>query len=745
MGVNTIPIRAKRLIPFASSLDHVLAEIGWVESLVRVPLDPLREAPKAPDAYKGLVITDQEIEDLLGRAPGMLPFASRQNMSDESHATELRRTIDARCELSLQEGIPLRISTLQKAFGLSAFDLKCLLLCLAPAVDLRFERFYAYLQDDVTRRLPCVDLVLNLLCNSWQEALETRERFSPRSPLRRFALIQLVDEPSRPGELLLSRSLRLDERIADFLLGSDEIDARLRDFALCETASEATDGMPVNSETEVERDAIAAYVSASSCTVVVYVWGAAGSGRSGRALAICRALGYPMLRVRIERMLGSSGGLPGLALVLREAHLRDAAIYFDGFDLLLADDKAVIREQLLRAIEGFGPCVFLSGSECWHPAAEMEACEFLSLECKPLDHAERIALWTAHLHSAIAPQLDLSELASKFRFNAGQIAAAAKTAGQIARSRSPQHAAIGVGDVYGACRIQARGHLGKLGRRVDPRHTWADIVLPDDRARHLREICNCVKYRPVVFEQWGFDRKLSLGKGLNMLFAGPSGTGKTMAAEIMGAEVGLDVYKIDLSSIVSKYIGETEKNLARIFAEAELSNAILFFDEADSLFGKRTEVRDSHDRYANIEVNYLLQKMEEHEGVVILATNFRKNMDDAFVRRLHFTVDFPVPCEADRRRIWQKIWPSETPLASDVDLDFMARRFEFPGGNIRNVALAAAFLAAADGGVVTLAHLLYGTRREYQKMGKVVHHSEFGYDSSALERASVGLGDILTT
>jgi SpoVK/Ycf46/Vps4 family AAA+-type ATPase len=216
-----------------------------------------------------------------------------------------------------------------------------------------------------------------------------------------------------------------------------------------------------------------------------------------------------------------------------------------------------------------------------------------------------------------------------------------------------------------------------------------------------------------------------MGKGLNMLFAGPSGTGKTMAAEIMAGELGLDLYKIDLSTVVSKYIGETEKNLARIFAEAETSDAILLFDEADALFGKRSEVKDSHDRYANIEINYLLQKMEEHEGVVILATNFRKNMDDAFVRRMHFTVDFPLPGENERRQIWEGIWPVEMPQSPDLDLDLMARRFEMAGGNIRNVATAAAFLAASNGGIVSMSHLIHGTRREFQKMGKVVVQGEF--------------------
>jgi SpoVK/Ycf46/Vps4 family AAA+-type ATPase len=239
-----------------------------------------------------------------------------------------------------------------------------------------------------------------------------------------------------------------------------------------------------------------------------------------------------------------------------------------------------------------------------------------------------------------------------------------------------------------------------------------------------------VKYRERVYGEWGFDQKLSLGKGLSVLFSGPSGTGKTMAAEIIAGALGLELYKIDLSTVVSKYIGETEKNLSRIFVEAETSNAILFFDEADALFGKRSEVKDSHDRYANIEIGYLLQRMEEYEGVVILATNFRKNMDEAFVRRLQFTVEFPFPNEYDRRKIWEGIWPEDTPRDPALDLDFMARRFEITGGNIRNIALAAAFLAADDGNVVTMNHLLHGTKREFQKMGKVVAENEFGFNAS---------------
>jgi SpoVK/Ycf46/Vps4 family AAA+-type ATPase len=241
----------------------------------------------------------------------------------------------------------------------------------------------------------------------------------------------------------------------------------------------------------------------------------------------------------------------------------------------------------------------------------------------------------------------------------------------------------------------------------------------------LSEICSYLKHYQTVYGDWGFGRRISLGLGLNVLFAGPSGTGKTMAAEILAGELGLDLYKIDLSSIVSKYIGETEKNLDRVFREGQISNAILFFDEADALFGKRSEVRDSHDRYANVEVAYMLQRMEEYDGAVILATNLRKNMDDAFARRMHFALEFPMPEEPDRYRIWKNVFPPEAPIAADANLAFMARQFKITGGNIKNIALGAAFLAAENGGHITMGNLVRATKREYQKTGKLCTEADF--------------------
>jgi SpoVK/Ycf46/Vps4 family AAA+-type ATPase len=353
---------------------------------------------------------------------------------------------------------------------------------------------------------------------------------------------------------------------------------------------------------------------------------------------------------------------------------------------------------------------------------------FLRVELPPLSYSEREQVWRARLGPATPDDDALQALASTFRLSAGQIRDAAAMARSLAGWRATERgepAGVTIADLYAACRAQSSGKLDTLARKVRATYSWDDIVLPPDQVTQLREICLQVRHRRTVLERWGFDRHLAMGKGVNVLFAGLSGTGKTMAAEIIAADLGLELYKVDLAAMVSKYIGETEKNLDRIFTAAREANAMLFFDEADAIFGKRSEVKDAHDRYANIEVGYLLQKMEEYDGVVILATNLRKNMDEAFVRRLHVAIEFPFPEEADRLRIWRKVFPPEAPLTSDVDLAFLARQFKLSGGNIRNVALLAAFLAAEEGASVGLAHVVRAIRREYQKIGKLAPAAEF--------------------
>jgi len=328
-------------------------------------------------------------------------------------------------------------------------------------------------------------------------------------------------------------------------------------------------------------------------------------------------------------------------------------------------------------------------------------------------------------------------LAGKFRLSKTQIVDASEAARGMAVRRNPAAAQVTPEDVYAAARAQSTPILSDMARKVPPHHSWDDLIVPADVQEQLREICAHMEHRATVLDEWGLAKRLALGRGLTALFAGDSGTGKTMAAGVMSGALGLDLYKIDLSGLVSKYIGETEKNLSGIFREAETSNAILFFDEADALFGKRSEVKDAHDRYANIETAYLLQKMEEYEGIVILATNLKMNLDEAFLRRLSFVVDFPMPEEEERTRIWRSTIPAEMPVAADVDTEFLARRFRLAGGNIRNIVLAAAFLAAGEGSEVRMEHFIRATRREYQKLGRMITAADFGEHLSVFREIDV--------
>lgn len=729
------------MVHYAASLPHILGELERIDLLIRLQVWRARQLYEADQHFQGLVVTEQEVDHLMAEPAGLPRWAEEGGpltLAQVRYALEeMRGKIAQRKAASRQRGIVLRLDRLAEHFELAPFDVDALLICLAPELDLRYERLFAYLQDDVTRKRPSVDLVLNLLTATLAEKLLMRQRFLPSSPLIRQRLLRLFQDSTQQEPPLLAQYLKVDPRIANYLLDGADLDFRLEPFAriVQPAASLAQVLLPVDLR---ERLRLLIQKTQAGGSLVLYLQGPYGVGKQLTAEALARELGRNLLVVDGRRCWQLEGldAAETIDLVFREALLQEAVLLWAGFDALLVDeskpdDKAgqprAWLQRLLQALEPRRDLTFLTGDVTWEPADVLLDAPFVRVELARPAAAERLQLWTASLDGgaqALSTE-ELRVLAGKFRFSGGQIRDAAATARNLARGRDPEDGQMTLDDLYAASRLQSNRKLAELARKIEPHYAWDDIVLPADRLQQLREICNQVRFRVRVYDEWGFGRKLAMGKGLNALFAGPSGTGKTMAAEIVAHELGLDLYKIDLSTVVSKYIGETEKNLARIFAEAETSNAILFFDEADALFGKRSEVRDAHDRYANIEISYLLQKMEEYEGVVILATNLRKNMDDAFVRRMHFTVDFPFPDEKHRLRIWQKIWPADTPRNRDLDLAVMARNFELAGGNIRNIALAAAFLAAGDGQMVAMQHLLQATRREYQKMGKVVLDGEF--------------------
>jgi hypothetical protein len=702
----------------------LLNDLSRIDRKLREKASEARDRDKywQNNSIRGLFISDAEISDLVARPidrgfKSNCPVDLPGGPGEESPPGISHSSVDENS----------RLAFLARIFGLSDFEKDVVLLAMLPEIDLAYERLFGYVQDDVTRRKPSAGLALDVLCTGQAEKMRCRAAFSSSSALVRYHIIELQEEINRKNSPLLSRAIKLDERIRDCLLGFDHADTNLDTFAVIAEPS-----------LQIERHVAPATVKNNLLKILgdgknkdktaLYFWGSEGCGRRSLVDALCFNAGTKYLRVDVPALLSSNLDVKlACTLIRREAIIGQFPIFYHDFDALFADERLAELNNLVRTLtpDGYPGPVFLSGTGRWRPHLSLPDGLFIPVELSCPDFESRRQIWQSQLSGDDLGKTNLETgLSSKFKMNIGEI----KRSMIMARSNAlyGNGAHLKEDDLYDACRQISGRKLSELAQKINSNYTWADIVLPPEQVEQLGEICNQVKYRHVVYDQWGFEHKNLLGKGLNALFSGPSGTGKTMAAGIISNELKLDLYKIDLSAVVSKYIGETEKNLNHIFKEARNSNSILFFDEADSLFGKRSEVRDSHDRYANIEIAYLLQKMEEYDGIVILATNLGKNIDEAFARRLHFSIEFPFPDEEQRRDIWHRVFPAGAPLGSDIDFDFMSRQFRISGGNIRNIALAAAFLAATADRDIAMEHIVMATKREYQKIGKLCTASEFG-------------------
>jgi len=708
--------------PFGSSREHLLLELSRADRRVREAARRARAAAPDDSEMKNLYVSDAEVDALVEEPLGP-PSWAHEGEDEEAAA------IEARARESERHGVALRLAGLRRAFALTRFDVDVLLMALLPEVDLRIGRLIGYLHDDLTRRRPSVDLVLSLFCRSFEARLAARERFTAGSPLLRHGLLQVFTDSPAQRPPLLAHALKVDDRIIAYLHDSDALDAATAPHARAVVPRAALGDRPALSELAGRLLRFIASPDGAGKGPVIYLEGPPGSGQQAVAETLCHELQIPLLVVDGPSLLGAADEPSRVPLSAfgREARLGGAALFWEGADALLDEGRPATSAALIRALVEHPGLVFLSGAAAWEPTGTLPGRPFLRVRLPRPAAAEQARLLLAALGGggALAPGVDLEALTGMFRLTPGRVEDAAAAARELARFRG-DGGPITEADLRAAFRHQNRRGLGVLARRIETTQTWSDLVLPRDREVLLREICAHVRHRSRVCGTWGFERKLSLGKGLGVLFSGPPGTGKTMAAGVLAAELGLELYHIDLSSVVSKYIGETEKHLARLFDEAEAMGAILFFDEADAVFGKRTEVKDAHDRYANVETSYLLQRIDAYEGMVILASNLTKNMDEAFVRRLRFIVDLPFPREAERRRIWERVLPPETPLAADVDLAWLARKLEVAGGYLRNIALSAAFLAADEGAAeVSMRHLLSAGRREYAKMGKVMDDGYF--------------------
>jgi len=668
------------------------------------------EAELDSQTYPGLTISRSESLQLLGREPGASAFV----LDESALQSPLFNPV---------ENDNAKLTWLAREFELSAFDQDVILIGLATELDLRYEKLFAYLQDDITCKRPTVDLVLSLLCPSTQSREVRRRHFMPDGLLIRHKLLHLTTD-SDQGRSMPARQIRLDEGVINLLLGGKGLDQRLASCcALVEPVRSLAD-VPIDDE--LKRALQVLIAESERQPFKLYFRGPLGTGKRQTAEALAAGMGLQLLAADIEELQAISPNFDdGLKLVFREARFRRALTYLENFDFLTGEARAVFYRRFLKAVNEDSSLTVLAGAESLGLTTKIHEVVF------PVpSFAQRRRCWHEQLsqHSIALDEATLDALASGFHLSYGEIVTAISTAINQAQWRAagqtesaPDRALNSSPtalDLFASARARLSHNLAQFARKIDPKYDWSDLVLPTDQFSQLRDMCARYKYQHLVYDKWEFGKKLSLGKGINALYSGHPGTGKTMAAEIIANELTLDLYKIDLSQVISKYIGETEKSLNRIFKEAQAGSAILFFDEADAIFGKRTEVKDSHDRYANIEVSYLLQKMEEYDGIAILATNLRQNIDEAFLRRMQFIVEFPFPNEEHRRRIWEVIFPPQAPVAADLDFDLLARSIRLAGGNLKSIGLAAAFHAAGDGGVIKQEHLIKAARREFQKLGR---------------------------
>jgi SpoVK/Ycf46/Vps4 family AAA+-type ATPase len=709
------------------SLQYLQVELAQIDLLIRYEVRRWQMAGQDPDdKFRGLYLSDEGADALLDR-----PFATSWGQTvrlpeevttafAEAQAQLIERRKVLRAEAHRQ-GQMLRLDHLTHSFGLTQFETDTFLVCLAPHLDLRYERIFGYLQDDVTRKRPTVNLVLDLLCPPGPGRLLMYRYFAETAPLFQHHLLMPLDAGEQDGRALLSQPLSPDRTVVAWLLGDYQPQGALTEHTTVSVMGAAQNGAAQSSALIPEDTRVLALAQEAERPLLILQ----GPDQT-RARAVARhfaqEMGRALLMVNLAGVIGEgTPPLHALRLALRDARMIGAVPCLLGWDAVL--EEGTTPPSLFLELRDFRDVAVIVGERSWQPKGIDRDFHLFWLEFPIPGYPQRLALWHNYLArgDVALDGLEITELAGQFLLTTGQIRDAVSSARDAA---AQENRAVATRDLYAAARVHSHPSLAGLARKITPRYTWDDIVLPDDQFDILHEIVNTVRGRPTVMEAWGVGHKLASSNGVTMLFAGPPGTGKTMAAEVIAQDLGLDLYKIDLSTVVSKYIGETEKNLERIFTEAQSSNAILFFDEADAIFGKRSEVKDAHDRYANLEIAYLLQRMEAYDGVTMLATNLRANLDEAFTRRLQFAVNFPFPEEDYRLRIWRTLFPQDVPRTDDINFELLAQRFKLTGGNIRNIIIAAAFLAAAEDAPVAMRHLFHATRRELQKMGRLLNERD---------------------
>ncbi len=685
------------------------------------------------ESFLGLFVSDSDIAAILSELHGRL-------LEDFPEGEALQEKIDAQLSL-IQNRLQLTKDRLpdeclQQIFHLQRHEIELLMLALAPEIDSRFSKVYGYLHDDVGRKYLSAALADKLIATDDYRNSRMRESLHHDSALIKFGLITLLDDDNTP---LINRGIKIENRLVNYLLDIRQTDDELADYLQPPWFGKfnlSKDETTHSASVAVERwqaEPLPLVIKMSP-KADIDLWLSLFCGQANMGLICIDWKKLQMLEINKAMRL--------LVKVVREGHLTTSLVHIHHVDT----SKTQLIDKLMSLAT---PLVCISSTEEF--VLEKYNMTAHQIELPELSLDNRVACWRAEIPEELGiSDLQLEKFAARYQLSVRSISALLQGVQMIhgivpveplelsEPVKQSEHSEDFLQQLTAACRQRVGDKMKDVAQRVVTPFHFGDLVLPKSTMQLLEELIDRQANSARVLDSWGLGDLFHQSSGSAVLFVGPSGTGKTMAASVISNELGLDMYRVDLSGVVSKYIGETEKNLERIFTVAAQSQVVLFIDEADALFGKRSEVKDAHDRYANIEVSYLLQKMEDHKGIVILASNFGQNIDDAFFRRFSSVMEFSLPKADERLKLWQKLERADAPVAENVDLSFLAKQLDITGGHIKNCILNAAFQAASQNEAISMQMLIRAVGREYIKVGKPISRNNFGEYYAGLRREAIG-------
>ena len=707
------------------AIKHLLLRLRVLNRRLRMAVENQRRSAErfAHPGIATLCVTDDHVAALLADIE-LLTNETQEQLAVTRELSVLELEIERGLRNAASDkGVALPLDQLTQSLSLTPAETDAVLVCVAPELDRSYSRIFGYILDDLNRQQPSVELVCLLAAESSFERLELKRALGRYGRLRRTGILQSVGD----SQLELRQEIRIAPEPLELLLGGS---CDLRIFRDPDEVSTSGDqGLPPDVlPATVER--LAESIRKQSVSVIG-VWGPRSCGKEEVVNAIASSAHKPLRRFNIITGPAINESLQSISHAMRTAAALNAGLWIET-DQLHDPELQLVQKALVDAIAGSSLPVFLTGAHPWRPPPVLQSRAYTELELTSPGFQIRKMLWSSTFPEAVEPQIN--KLAGRFRLTGTEMRAAAKLARTNADLNSNGHRTEMMDELEAACVTVTRRRSDHFARTIKPRRTADDLILPDDVHKQVIEIARFFRASTVVDEEWGFGRILS-GGGIKVLFTGEPGTGKTLGAEVIAGIIGLPLLKVDLARVVSKWVGETEKNLDTVFREAEESHAVLFFDEADSLFGKRGEVQHGTDRYANLEVGFLLQRLEDYFGLVILASNLKDQIDAAFTRRFHVIVHFPLPRIAERRRMWQLAFPPDAPIDGTVDLD-MLQQLDMTGAGIVSAARTAALLAAdEDSPNISMSHVVRGVGRQFRREARILSPTSLGRHGALLNGA----------